>query len=189
MVKDHLRLCFGHQRGHLVPTAFLGIGSNKGHSLCLGAAQKAQRKSLQQDYKQHYFRTNGFLNIPAVLIVLLTPIFAVKLGNGPTPFVIATIVLLFLTVVFFAIVMKRPTLRGRKVLDEMMGFSDYLEVAEKDEMNLRNPPEKTPQLFEAMLPYALALGVEQAWAEKFTDVLDAVRGPDGGDWHPARYRG
>ena len=161
---------------------------NDNHEV-LGAAQKAHRKSLQQDYKQHYFKTNGFLNIPAVLIVLLTTIFAVKLGNGPTLFVIATIVLLFLAVVFFAIVMKRPTLRGRKVLDEMLGFSDYLEVAEKDEMNLRNPPEKTPQLFEAMLPYALALGVEQAWAEKFTDVLAAVRNPDGSAWHPAWYHG
>ena len=164
------------------------ILENDNHEI-LGAARSAHRKSLQQDYRHHYFRINGFLNIPAVLIVLLATVLAVKVGDGPTPFVIATIVLLFLTVAFFAIIMKRPTLRGRKVLDEMMGFSDYLEVAEKDELNLRNPPEKTPQLFEAMLPYALALGVEQAWAEKFADVLAAVRNPDGSAWHPAWYHG
>jgi len=161
---------------------------NENHEV-LGAARSAHRKSLQQDYKQHYFRTNGFLNVPAVLIVLLTTVLAVKIGYGPTPFVIAAIVVSFLTMALFAIIMKRPTLRGRKVLDEMMGFSDYLEVAEKDELNLRNPPEKTPQLFEALLPYALALGVEQAWAEKFSRVLAAIRGPDGGAWHPAWYHG
>ena len=91
--------------------------------------------------------------------------------------------------VFFAIIMKRPTLRGRKLLDEMMGFSDYLEIAEKDEMNLRNPPDKTPELFEALLPYALALGVEQAWAEKFASVLAGIRSADGSAWQPSWYHG
>jgi uncharacterized protein (TIGR04222 family) len=161
---------------------------NENHEL-LGAARSAHRKSLQQDYKHHYFKTNGFLNVPAVLIVLATTVLAVKVGYGPTPFVIGTVVALFLTMAFFAIIMKRPTLRGRKVLDEVMGFADYLQVAEKDEMNLRNPPQKTPQLFEALLPYALALGVEQAWAEKFSNVLGAIRSPDGGAWHPAWYHG
>jgi hypothetical protein len=42
----------------------------------------------------------------------------------------------------------------------VLGFREYLEIAEKEEMNLRNPPEKTPQLFEHYLPFALALGVE-----------------------------
>jgi uncharacterized membrane protein len=75
------------------------------------------------------------------------------------------------------------------VLDELLGFKDYLEVAEKDEMNLRNPPEKTPQLFEAYLPFALALGVEQVWAEKFAAVLGAIRGPRGGGYQPSWYSG
>jgi uncharacterized membrane protein len=106
-----------------------------------------------------------------------------------TVLVIATIIASFLAMVFFAIIMKRPTMRGRKLLDEMMGFSDYLEIAEKDELNLRNPPEKTPALFEALLPYALALGVEQAWSERFADVLAAVRNPDGGAYRPSWYNG
>ena len=56
-------------------------------------------------------------------------------------------------------------------------------------MNLRNPPEKTPQLFEAYLPFALALGVDQEWAEKFAGVLASARNPDGGAYHPAWYHG
>lgn len=80
-------------------------------------------------------------------------------------------------------------MRGRKLLDEMMGFSDYLEIAEKEELNLRNPPEKTPALFETLLPYALALGVEQTWSEKFAGVLAAVRNPDGSAYSPSWYSG
>ena len=119
----------------------------------------------------------------------ITTLIALNIGAGPTPFVIAAIVAMFLTMAFFAIVLKRPTLRGRKLLDEMLGFKDYLEVAEKDELNLRNPPEKTPSLFEAYLPFALALGVDQEWSEKFSAVLAAVRGPDGRDYRPAWYHG
>ncbi len=161
---------------------------NSNHEV-LGGARSAHRASLQQDYKQHYFRTNGLLNVPAALIVIATTVFAVKTGNGATWPVIAVIVLSFLTLAFFAIIMRRPTLRGRKLLDEMVGFSDYLEIAEKDEMNLRNPPQKTPQLFEAMLPYALALGVEQEWSEKFASILAAIRNPDGSGWRPTWYHG
>jgi uncharacterized membrane protein YgcG len=174
--------------GELFAKQDVVILENTNHEV-LGGARSAHRKSLVNDYKQHYFKTNGLLNIPAIFIVIGFTVLALRTGDGATFPVIATIVLSFLTMAIFAIVMKRPTLRGRKLLDEMMGFADYLEIAEKDEMNLRNPPDKTPQLFEAMLPYALALGVEQAWSEKFADVLAALRNPDGSAWHPSWYHG
>ncbi|MDX1518398.1 MAG: DUF2207 domain-containing protein [Woeseiaceae bacterium] len=155
----------------------------------LGRAKSAHRESLKADYKNKYFQTNAYLNLPAIVIVIGTTLVALNIGRGATPFVIGAIVLMFVTMVFFAIIMKRPTLRGRKLLDEMLGFKDYLEVAEKDELNLRNPPEKTPQLFEAYLPYALALGVDQEWAEKFAAVLAAVRGPGGAGYQPGWYNG
>ncbi len=162
--------------------------TNSNHDV-LGKARSAHGKSLKQDYKQHYFQTNGYLNLPSIVLGMLTTFVAVNIGNGATPFVIGGIVVMFLTIVFFAIIMRRPTLRGRKVLDEIVGFTDYMEVAEKDELNLRNPPDKTPQLFEALLPYALALGVEQAWSEKFARVLAGIRNPDGSGYHPSWYRG
>ena len=157
--------------------------------LVLGAARSAHKTSLQDDYKRHYFRTNGGLNIPGIAIVLLSTVIALKTGSGPTMLVIATVIAMFVTLVFFAIIMKRPTLRGRKLLDEMLGFKDYLEIAEKDELNLRNPPEKTPQLFEAYLPFALALGVDQLWSERFARVLAAIREPGGDGYSPSWYNG
>jgi hypothetical protein len=158
------------------------------HAL-LGSARSTHKESLVEDYRQHYFRTNALLNVPAILIAATSVVVALAAGGRPSvPMLVAGAVVV-LTVVFFAIVMKRPTIRGRKVLDEMLGFRDYLEIAEKDEMNLRNPPEKTPQLFEAYLPFALALGVEQDWAEKFASVLDAIRGRDGRGYQPDWYSG
>lgn len=159
---------------------------NENHEL-LGEAKSAHRESLKKDYRQHYFQTNGFLNIPAIIIVTVST--AVALSVGPSGMVIFTIIAMFVIMVLFAIIMKRPTLRGRQLLDEMLGFKDYLEIAEKDELNLRNPPEKTPQLFEAFLPYALALGVDQSWSEKFSEVLATSRQTDGTAYSPAWYSG
>ena len=155
----------------------------------LGKARSEHIDSLKADYKDHYFKTNGLLNIPAIVIVIGSTVIALNIGNGPTPFVIGTIILSFVTMAFFAIIMKRPTIRGRKLLDEMLGFKDFLEIAEKDELNLRNPPAKTPELFEMMLPYALALGVDQEWSERFAKVLAAIRNPDGSSYSPSWYNG
>jgi len=155
----------------------------------LGNARSEHKRSLKADYKQKYFRTNGALNIPAVVIVLVSTVLALKAGNGPTFLVIATVILMFLTMIFFAIIMKRPTMRGRQLLDEMLGFKDYLEIAEKEELNLRNPPEKTPALFETYLPFALALGVDQQWSERFASLLASIREPGGQSYSPSWYDG
>lgn len=69
--------------------------------------------------------------------------------------------------------LKAPTLQGRAILDHIEGFKHYLGVAESERLNLENPPDRTPALFEQFLPFALALNVEQRWAEQFSDVLSA----------------
>ncbi|MBU0501502.1 MAG: DUF2207 domain-containing protein [Gammaproteobacteria bacterium] len=84
--------------------------------------------------------------------------------------------------------MKAPTLLGRKLLDRIEGFKHYLEVAEQEELDLAHPPEKTPELFERYLPYAIALDVETQWAGKFAEVL--LRAQESGqDRQPVWYQG
>ncbi len=155
----------------------------------LGKARSKHVKSLKQNYSYRYFRTNGALNIPAIVIVIATTLLAFTSGAGAQPLTIAMVIVMYATMATFAIIMKRPTMRGRKLLDQMLGFKDYLEIAEKDELNLRNPPEKTPQLFESYLPYALALDVDQQWAERFAALLASVRDTDGRPYKPGWYSG
>jgi uncharacterized membrane protein YgcG len=70
--------------------------------------------------------------------------------------------------------LQAPSVEGRKVMDQIEGFRDYLGVAEEDRLNALNPPDKTPELFERFLPYAIALDVENAWAKRFAGVLAAA---------------
>jgi uncharacterized membrane protein YgcG len=71
--------------------------------------------------------------------------------------------------------MKAPTRDGAKLLDRIDGFRWYLGVAEKQELDSRYRPESRPELFAAYLPYAVALDVENAWADRFTEALTPMQ--------------
>ena len=70
--------------------------------------------------------------------------------------------------------MYAPTQEGRAVMDRIAGFRQYLSITEEARLEAMHPPEKTPELFERYLPYAIALDVENRWAERFSDVLAAA---------------
>lgn len=80
--------------------------------------------------------------------------------------------------IVFQYLLKRPTAEGQKIRDEIAGFRRYLAVAEADRLNLEHPPERTPELFEKFLPYALALGVDQQWSQQFRDVFASINTPE-----------
>lgn len=67
-----------------------------------------------------------------------------------------------------------PTKEGRAVLDRVAGFKQYLSITERERLDRMHPPEETPELFERYLPYAVALGVENRWADRFAAVLAAA---------------
>ncbi len=78
------------------------------------------------------------------------------------------------------------TLEGNQAYAKVEGFKWFLQVTEKDRLNFTDAPEKTPELFSKMLPYAVALKVEKAWAKQFEgiDVSSAV-----GAWYGGYYVG
>ncbi len=74
--------------------------------------------------------------------------------------------------VLFTHLLKAPTVYGRKIMDRIEGLKLYLSVGEKHWLARMNPPDKTPEEFEKMLPYAIALEVENQWGLKFASVLN-----------------
>ncbi|HEY1542838.1 MAG TPA: DUF2207 domain-containing protein [Xanthobacteraceae bacterium] len=96
-------------------------------------------------------------------------------AHGPLDFVlpVAAYILGPLAVLGFKW-LQAPTVAGRAVMDRIEGFRLYLGTAEEDRLNALNPPDKTPELFERFLPYAIALDVENRWATRFAGVLAAA---------------
>lgn len=59
---------------------------------------------------------------------------------------------------------------GAKEWAKVEGFKLYLSVVEKDRLKFTDAPEKTPERFSKLLPYAVALGVEKEWAKQFEGI-------------------
>jgi uncharacterized membrane protein YgcG len=83
--------------------------------------------------------------------------------------------------------LKAPTRAGRDLLDKIEGFRMFLRAVDGDRLNRVMPPDRTPELFEKYLPYAVALDSEQAWAQQFTAVLEHARQTTG--YAPTWYVG
>jgi uncharacterized membrane protein len=138
----------------------------------------------------------GSLGVAAFLTLFSLPFFAGEV-IGLREVMNATslwIVPLFLVVaavnVLFFFLIKRPTMAGRKLMDQIDGFRMYLSTAEGHYLDEVHPPHRTPELFERYLPYAVALGVENQWAEQFADVLAGAEQTDGaGGYRPVWYEG
>ena len=101
--------------------------------------------------------------------------------------VLLILIVIFLNILFYRL-LKAPTILGRRMMDHIEGFKMYLETAEEERLNMMSAPNKTPELYEKFLPYALALDVEVAWTEKFSDVL-ARSSQDAATYSPAWYSG
>ena len=110
------------------------------------------------------------------------------LSNIDFPFV-AAITIIAVTLVF-AVLMRAPTVHGRKIMDEIDGFKMYLETAEKERLNFQGEPDMSVSRFEAILPYAMALGVEKPWSTRFENDLARHAVKDAGtDYSPHWYSG
>jgi len=75
-----------------------------------------------------------------------------------------------LFVVGFGLIMPARSKQGVLKREYILGLKEYLTVAEKDRLAFHNSPERTPERFDALLPYAMVLGVERAWAKEFEDI-------------------
>jgi len=103
------------------------------------------------------------------------------------PFIPALLALPLVISAFFWI--DAPTKEGRGVLDRIAGFKQYLSITERERLDRMNPPEDTPEIFERFLPYAIALGVENRWADRFAGVLAAAaaQGQQGFAWYSGSH--
>ena len=103
-------------------------------------------------------------------------------------FAAASIVLI---TIVFAILLRAPTVQGRKVMDQIDGFKMYIETAEKNRLNIVDEPPMTIERFEAILPFAIALGIEKPWSHYFQSELarNAVAGATAASYSPVWYSG
>jgi uncharacterized membrane protein YgcG len=159
-------------------------------------ARAAQERALRAQFKSRFFHINGgWHGLGIFLTIILFVVTMTQPGETEWPFWFLTtgaglFSLLFIVAIFimngvFGKLLKAPTVAGQAVMDRIRGFKMYLDVAEGEDLKRIQGPPLTPQLFESYLPAALALGVEQKWAERFAEVF-RVQAPN---YQPGWYVG
>jgi uncharacterized membrane protein len=88
------------------------------------------------------------------------------LSLTPVPFLVAG-VLSAIIVIVIGVFMPARTVTGARTLERVLGFGEFLERVDRQRFEA---VEKTPEMFERFLPYAMAFGVEQKWAKGFRDI-------------------
>ncbi len=132
---------------------------------------------LTKRFGRPYFKYNGGFMVIGILLSFLAGAAAISQFYGkPHPFVLLGLAGLFLLNILFLFLLPAPTQKGQKIKAEIEGFKLYLKTAEKQRLDAVNPlsdapPPMTVAHYEAMLPYAVALGVEAPWSKYFEKVM------------------
>ena len=90
----------------------------------------------------------GDLSVNAISFIVITP-------------------LLIISYLAYAYLIKKPGVRKLHFQSLVEGLKLYIDTAEEKRMQYFNPPQMTPEVFETLLPYAIALDMEKIWGDKF----------------------
>ena len=87
--------------------------------------------------------------------------FALPAAHG---FVLALLISVALNSIFM-VLMRAPTAEGRRLLEQLAGFREFLLRVEQDRLDRLNTPAQKAELMNRFLPYAIALGVREGWGD------------------------
>jgi uncharacterized membrane protein len=113
-----------------------------------------------------------------IMMAVLGTAIANRSGAAPLPWIVSGIIS-GATICVVGWFMPARTLTGARTLEKVLGFEDFLGRVEGDRIERI---ERTPELFEKYLPYAMALHVEKKWVQTFSGI--AMQPPS---WYQGPY--
>lgn len=155
------------------------IELTKSNATRLQAAKQAHSKALDSATHPRYFERNARATGKAFLIGFIGMAAAFMFAGGTGTLFIGLVAgLMVIVLVAFGFLVQAPTEEGRKLMDEIEGLKLYLSVAERDELARMKGPDAPPAIdaerYERLLPFAIALEVEDAWTDKFRAAVGAA---------------
>ena len=159
---------------------------NSNHST-FSTAQSHLSSTIKNKLTPKYFSFNYKHLTLGILASVISGIISFIIAPSPV-IPILFVILMVIMVIIFTFLIKAPTVKGRQIMDDIEGFKMYVKVAEVDRLNAQHAPEITPQRFEALLPYAIAIDVENQWGKKFEKALaNSVK--ENANYQPSWYMG
>lgn len=159
----------------------------------LQAATKAHNDSLKAQHGEYLKQgNNGWKVLPFMLILLgavIISAFFLKnaTGEGIAAFVGACLMMTIGSGVF-AWLIRQPSQDKVNLWAEIKGMKQYLKLKEDKRKALPNAPEMSKEYFQSILPYAIALGIDNDWAADLSaDLAGTLDRDSGQSIHLAPY--
>ncbi|WP_415754035.1 DUF2207 domain-containing protein [Pseudomonas leptonychotis] len=129
------------------------------------------------------------LSLAGLMFIWPVPIGLWMLSEAASVPALLLLCVYVLVVVLFYYLLPAPSVEGRRLLDQLEGYRDYLQLAESDVLALAgNAPAMSIALYEKHLPCAMALGVEDKWSARFSAALaSGLIDPAQRDYQPDWY--
>lgn len=134
-------------------------------------SRNIMKSSYESLIKRGYFPKNPktirtSYSVAGIVLIVLAFMLVELFGTIGLISIVASGIVIF----GFAWIMPIKTEKGVLAKEHILGLKLYMSVAEKDRIEFHNAPEKSPQHFEKLLPYAMALGVTKEWAKQFEGI-------------------
>jgi len=142
---------------------------------------KSKDGGFKKGYKG-FFALNGSYTILPGLVCVVAGIWgvielfkALYLSNyWQIAYFVGGIILCSLVFKIFTKLLAAYSPEGRKLTDKIEGFRMFLATADEKRFDLMSPPKKSLELYEKYLPFAIALGCENQWGQKFEDIINTA---------------
>ncbi len=134
----------------------------------------------KQNYTGFFALNYSYMALPILIIVIAT-IWAFGWGLIPAlnhrgsgqqvVYFGIGVILAWTMLKIFSRLMRAYSPHGQKMRDYIEGFRNFLAAADTPRLNTLNPPDRSLELYEKYLPFAIALGCEIEWGHQFEDII------------------
>ena len=145
---------------------------------------------LVMAWRQPSWKSRLFMSLAGLMFLWPAPVGLWLLTEVVNTWVLLLLAAYVLLVLLFFFLLPAPTQEGRRLLDQLEGYRNYLQLAEGDSLARAGAaPAMSIALYEQHLPYAMALGVEEQWTARFSEALaSGLIDPAQRNYQPRWYR-
>ncbi|HTE58013.1 MAG TPA: DUF2207 domain-containing protein [Verrucomicrobiae bacterium] len=147
------------------------------------AVTKIRSKLKSSLTKEHGLLEESPSGAYAKLIGLALVAFMILIFTGAGWGWLIGMLAIILSAILAMILMRRRSHAGVEAYEKVKGLELYMKTAEEDRLKMLQSvdrpyaaPSKTVHLFEKLLPFAIALGVEKSWANQFDHIYSQPPG-------------
>lgn len=138
--------------------------------------------SIKKNYKGFFALNNKYTILPVLACMVAAcwaffdgVVLAFQVSNfWQVGYFIAGLLLCIIVLRVFAKLLTAYSPEGRLLMDKIEGFRMFLATADEKRFDMMSPPQKSLELYEKYLPFAIALDCEIVWGKKFEDIISTA---------------